>query len=496
MGQFFGNLTNPGVQSPGGGAQFFDPSQVQSGAYAKTLTPQPGSLQPQGTLNPQGNAPPMPQSARPSFLQAASMGAQPGEANALSPGLSKAGKLAVLLTQGLKGGLAGEASAAQAVMQSGGRRGGNVGSGFQAGYTEPLQEQAQRNQLAQQQAQTTLTRAQADMIPTPYGMMPAALARYILPASIREQGTLGAAQIGAGSRVQAAQIGQRFKAVPNVGLFDTQSGQVIPGTGQGITVTPEIAKDYGLPQDFIGKPMSLSNFSSLENAQRFNEQPVEGANGPALVNRNPASPNFGQVLPLNLGNPSMGRPLQVADPDNPGNTKFVPAGQAVKTGAAGPQSASVQVPRTVLKSATSGPIGSQINAFNTALQHADLLQQALTALNNGDVRTINSLKNSFKTEFGSADVSNFRTIANAYTREITKMLAAGHMTDAEIGSAGATIPANASPQQILGALQAYRTLATSKMQQLQGQVNAGMQGKPNFPANLGQQKQNDPLGIR
>jgi len=117
------------------------------------------------------------------------------------------------------------------------------------------------------------------------------------------------------------------------------------------------------------------------------------------------------------------------------------------------------------------------------LQHATLLQQALTALNNGDQRTLNGLRNAFKTEFGSSDVTNFNAIANAYNHEVTSVIAKGHMTDKEVAAGDATLPSKASPQQILGALNAYRALATSKMNMLQQQVQQGMKGKPNFPAN-------------
>ena len=477
MGSLLGSMTNPGVQSPGGGSQFFDPSQVQSGAMAKALTPQPGSLQPQGTNNPQGAPPPMPQAVHPSFLQATQMGeSTPGAVNAMSPGLSKAGKLVTLLTGGLKGAMAGEAASAQAVQQSGGRRGGNVGSGFQAGYQEPIQEAMRGQQLKQAEAQTQLTQAQGQMVPTPYGMMPAALARFILPASIKEQGAEkvqgmkgGTAEAVQGEKgqtaLQVAGINKRFMTVPNVGLIDTATRQVVPGSEQGIPVSPEIANDYGLPKEYIGKPLPLSVFSGLERGQDFQNKTVEGAGGPAVVNTRTK-----EVTPLNLGNPSQGRPTQVADPDNPGNTKFVTGGQAIQSGAAGPQSAAVQVPRAAEKAAIPTKIGDQKVAFNTAMAHADLLKQAMTALNNGDVRTLNSLKNRFKTEFGSPDVTNAQAITNAYSREITKMLSAGHMTDAEIGSSGATMPTNASPQQMLGVLDAYKNLAASKMKNLQGQV--------------------------
>jgi hypothetical protein len=43
------------------------------------------------------------------------------------------------------------------------------------------------------------------------------------------------------------------------------------------------------------------------------------------------------------------------------------------------------------------------------------------------------------------------------------------------------LPANASPEQLLGAIHAYKALAGSKMTILHDQFTKGMQSKPNFP---------------
>ncbi|HXF14712.1 MAG TPA: hypothetical protein VN517_16265 [Terriglobales bacterium] len=487
MGQIFhsGTFTVPGsaMTDPDTGQMMAvgSPSQIKSDMFKVGAQ----NNQTQHPYLPGENTNAAPQRAEvstPSFAQAASAGATPGGGNATSPGLTKAGKLAVLLTSGLQGALAGRQASEQAVLQSGGHRGGGVGTGFEAGYMLPWQRAGAAQNLAQQQAQTELLRSQSEMVPTSYGMLPVALAKAILPAQIRGQAGEQQAQTRAQAGVQQAQIGHRFVTVPGIGLYDTQKEQMVPGTAQGITITPDIANDFNLPQQYVGKPMPLNQFSSLQNAQRFTWQPVEGAAGPALVNRSPSSPEFGKVMGLGLGNPSQGRIIPVApDPNNPGDIRYMTAGQAASSDAQSPQSAGSRAARSTAVSATSGPIGQQITAFNTALQHADLLEKALGALNNGDVRTLNSLKNRFKTEFGSSDVTNLQAITNAYSREITKMLAAGHMTDAEIGSAGATMPLNASPAQMLGALQAYRNLAQSKMNVLQQQVQQGMKGKPNFP---------------
>jgi hypothetical protein len=177
-----------------------------------------------------------------------------------------------------------------------------------------------------------------------------------------------------------------------------------------------------------------------------------------------------------------------------GKTVYTPAPQAA--GKESPQSIPFQTEKGVAKAFTVGKPGEELNAFNTAIAHADLLGQAANALGNGDTQSLNSLRNSFKTQFGSPDVTNFNTIAKIYTGEVTKAINAGHVTDSELQSVGATIPGNASPAQIAGAIKAFRQLMGSKVQQRKNQYDQGMQGRPNFGADVSAPSQNDPLGIR
>jgi len=179
------------------------------------------------------------------------------------------------------------------------------------------------------------------------------------------------------------------------------------------------------------------------------------------------------------------RYVKVADPDRPGQIIYKPVAEASKLGMAADSSASVQVPKKVMEWATTGKGGEEINSFNTALQHADLLKEAAIRLQNGDTRWLNEKKNEFKSAFGDPNLTSARAIANAYSREVTKMLSSGHMTDSEIGSAEATLPLDANIETIEGVLDSYKALAGSKMQQRYNQYQQGLKGKPNFPAGTG-----------
>lgn len=129
----------------------------------------------------------------------------------------------------------------------------------------------------------------------------------------------------------------------------------------------------------------------------------------------------------------------------------------------------------VAKSEVPTAIGNQKVAFNTAIAHADLLQQAAAALKNGDSQTLNGLKNRFKNEFGESGPITAQAIADAYTREVTSVISKGHMTDSEIGTVGKTIDTNRQNiGQIGSVIGAYKALAQSKMDQLQKQEDSAL----------------------
>lgn len=106
------------------------------------------------------------------------------------------------------------------------------------------------------------------------------------------------AGIGAEAKTDVADTANRFKLTPG-GLFDTKTNSIMPGTGGGVTVTPEIAKQYKLPPDFIGKLMKLSDLAAAENAISRNLTTVQGAKGPALVDK-----TAGTGRDLGLGSPA------------------------------------------------------------------------------------------------------------------------------------------------------------------------------------------------
>lgn len=475
MGQLFGQtgLTNPGtalMSSASGGEPLFigTPSQVQQHlGQSRDAVIKSGINNPVSAPKPQ---PAFPVSGQPSFQQAATSGAMPGGTNALSPGLNKAGKLVTLLQSGLQGALAGRAASEQATVASGGRRSGGAGIGFEAAEAYPWQQVGRQLGAQQQQAQTNVLQSEAQNVNIPgMGQTPGWLAKALGPAYIRGQAQQNVQGMKGDTAENVAGINKRFQTVPGIGLFDTQNRQLIPETAQGIIITPDIAKEYQLPQQFIGKPMSLQNLASVQRSSVFENVPQMTAQGPIMVNRRNATaqpvqgPGGQKFSP-----PALASPREVADVNNPGQTITMSGAQAM--GQPGVQSASVQVPKKAAAAEVPTQIGNQRVAFTTMIQHAELLRQAAKALNNGDVQTLAGLGNAFKNEFGYAGPITAQAIADAYGGEVTNVIAKGHITDAEMAKTGKTLnPAKQNFATVNGVLNAYQALAQSKMNMLDQQ---------------------------
>jgi hypothetical protein len=163
-----------------------------------------------------------------------------------------------------------------------------------------LQEQANANQadINQRNAQAEVLRRNAELTPVtlPGGttvQVPAGKVSDVLKGVLGYRG-----------KVDTAAINKRFVTTP-AGLFDTQEQKLIQDTGSGIMVTPEIADQYNLPKEFIGKPMKLTDLSSVEKGNAANFTIAQGKNGPAIVNKSLAASSGGTqgVSDLKLGNP-------------------------------------------------------------------------------------------------------------------------------------------------------------------------------------------------
>lgn len=143
------------------------------------------------------------------------------------------------------------------------------------------------------------------------------------------------------------------------------------------------------------------------------------------------------------------------------------------------------VSKKLMESATSGQIGQNLTAFNTAIEHAKQLSAATDALDNGNIVALNKIGNTLGYQFGSDKTTNFNVVKNALSGEISKVFKGGGATDAEIEAVQGPFNAANSPAQLKGAINQAINLMNSKRDALRQQVQQGMQGKPNFGENNG-----------
>jgi hypothetical protein len=135
--------------------------------------------------------------------------------------------------------------------------------------------------------------------------------------------------------------------------------------------------------------------------------------------------------------------------------------------------------------ATSGSWADTRLAYNTALDHSQLLLDSAAALQNGDIKKLNSLQNAFKSQFGSSGPITFDAVANAYNHEVTSVISKGHMTDNEVQTGGATLPSNANLSTIQSVVGAYKSLMTSKRNELDKIIKAGAGNKADSVLGVG-----------
>jgi hypothetical protein len=175
---------------------------------------------------------------------------------------------------------------------------------------------------------------------------------------------------------------------------------------------------------------------------------------------------------------NMFRPVQVLGPD--GNVQYQTAGNAIKSGASTPQSMNFKTAAAMAKFMTSGKGGGVMTNYRTTTDHLDLLRQAITALDNGDVQGLNRLNNSFKEQFGSNAPTNVNVIRTMLSGELANVAKITGATDTEIKEQRENLNRASSPGQFSGFIDINQDLIDQKAHEMFLQNEAGMQGKPVF----------------
>lgn len=107
---------------------------------------------------------------------------------------------------------------------------------------------------------------------------------------------------------------------------------------------------------------------------------------------------------------------------------------------------------------SSGKQGDQVRSFNVGISHLNTASELADALNNGDIRAVNSIGNMFAEQTGSAAPTNLDTAKEVIKGEIVKAVsgAGGGVADRERALSG--IDKASSPAQLKGAIQTAQKL--------------------------------------
>jgi hypothetical protein len=97
---------------------------------------------------------------------------------------------------------------------------------------------------------------------------------------------------------------------------------------------------------------------------------------------------------------------------------------------------------------TSGALGKQLNATNTALGHIKVLNDAIDALNNNSVPMLNAIANKLGIAIGDTPATTFKTIVHRVGPELASAYIEGGGGEHERGTTAADFSENAAPAQL------------------------------------------------
>jgi len=478
-------LLDPRTQQP---TFIGSPRDVLAQANARLQQSQQGTSIPelQGILGARNPDVALPSIGRPSFLQAAQSGAAPGSVNALSPGLSRMGKLAVFLSQGLQGAMQGLSAQAQGIAASGGRWDPGIGPSFtSSAYEMPFLRALRAQQLQRGAAETSIAQTQAQLYP----QIATLGARKTLAdigkseAQAQEAGAKAGGQGYVNALNEAKAAAERYKEVGGV-LYDVSGGapQPVQSVGQFVPADQQMAAAAQIP---VGTKLPLATASKLK--QMANEGIVAAqANGRSLL----VDKTGKTIADLGVATPILSSQIRVEGLSNlrmssgidtqTGQPAFVtPAMMRAEPGRYIPAQtdAELQSKLAAARDFASGNAAKNVRSLNTAIGHLRQLQDASEALGNNNLQLMNKVANAVGVQAGKTPVVAFNSIKNAVQSEVAAVFKASGATDQEISSIGATFSAAQSPDQMRAAILQTVGLLHSRLGALQFQYQQATGGQ-------------------
>lgn len=120
-----------------------------------------------------------------------------------------------------------------------------------------------------------------------------------------------------------------------------------------------------------------------------------------------------------------------------------------------------------------GKQGDQLRFLSNTYTHLDTLDSLGTALQNGDTKTINSMTNKFKDQFGVAAPNNFDAAKQIVGNELVKAVMNGSGALGDREAVDKAISSANSPAQLAGVVQTYKALLGGQMKGMYNQFKVG-----------------------
>lgn len=120
-----------------------------------------------------------------------------------------------------------------------------------------------------------------------------------------------------------------------------------------------------------------------------------------------------------------------------------------------------------------GPEARTVRSLNVAVDHLDTLEQAATALKNGNIPLLNSLVNRYREQTGSPLTTNFDSIKQAVSSEVAKVVVGGQTALADRDEMSHNASNSRSPDQLIGTFGGFKKLMAGQMKGLHRQYESG-----------------------
>jgi hypothetical protein len=122
-----------------------------------------------------------------------------------------------------------------------------------------------------------------------------------------------------------------------------------------------------------------------------------------------------------------------------------------------------------IKDFGTGPQGVKVTAFNTAIDHLDTLSKLGAAMQNGDIKAVNSFANTLGIQTGQPMATMFNQASRIVGGEISKAIVPGIGTKAEREESANAFNAAMSPEQLRGADAVAKKLLGGQLSSLEQQ---------------------------